>query len=164
MVFHPLQLELILTELCPCGSGIDFADCCSPYLQNIKFAQTAESLMRSRYSAYVKHNADYLITSWHPDCQAEKWRLDIEQSFIVTQWLGLNVITTEKGENDNEAYVEFSAYFLDQKSQDKQLIHERSRFLRIDQHWYYIDGIKPQIGRNSPCPCGSGKKYKKCCG
>ncbi|EYU16126.1 YchJ family protein [Photorhabdus aegyptia] len=165
-----------MTERCPCGSGIDFADCCSPYLQNIKFAPTAESLMRSRYSAYVKHNADYLITSWHPDCQAEKWRLDLEQSFIVTQWLGLNVITTEKGKNDNEAYVEFSACFLDQKSQDKQLIHERSRFLRIDQRWYYIDGVKPidgikpidgvkpQIGRNSPCPCGSGKKYKKCCG
>ncbi|WP_411751462.1 SEC-C metal-binding domain-containing protein, partial [Serratia sp. (in: enterobacteria)] len=43
-------------------------------------------------------------------------------------------------------------------------MHERSRFLRLEQRWYYIDGTKPQPGRNAICPCGSGKKYKKCCG
>ncbi|CDH04619.1 conserved hypothetical protein [Xenorhabdus bovienii str. oregonense] len=153
-----------MTKICPCGSDSLFVHCCGSYLENHHSAPDAESLMRSRYSAYATKNADYLIATWHPDCQAESWRSEIEQSFASVQWLGLNVIDTGEGQHNNEAYVEFSACFIEQGKQDRQLIHERSRFLRIDQHWFYLDGIRPQTGRNSPCPCGSGKKYKKCCG
>ncbi|MCP9268740.1 YchJ family protein [Xenorhabdus sp. XENO-1] len=153
-----------MTKICPCGSDSLFVHCCGPYLENHHSAPDAESLMRSRYSAYATKNADYLIATWHPDCQAESWRSEIEQSFTGVQWLGLNVIGTVEGQHNNESYVEFSACFIEQGKQDRQLIHERSRFLRIDQHWFYLDGIRPQTGRNSPCPCGSGKKYKKCCG
>ncbi|CDH27457.1 conserved hypothetical protein [Xenorhabdus bovienii str. Jollieti] len=153
-----------MTKICPCGSDSLFVHCCGPYLENHHSAPDAESLMRSRYSAYATKNADYLIATWHPDCQAESWRSEIEQSFASVQWLGLNVIETSEGQHNNEAYVEFSACFIEQGKQDRQLIHERSRFLRIDRHWFYLDGIRPQTGRNSPCPCGSGKKYKKCCG
>ncbi|MDE1485300.1 YchJ family protein [Xenorhabdus bovienii] len=153
-----------MTKICPCGSDSLFVHCCGPYLENHHSAPDAESLMRSRYSAYATKNADYLIATWHPDCQAESWRSEIEQSFACVQWLGLNVIGTVEGQHNNESYVEFSVCFIEQGKQDRQLIHERSRFLRIDQHWFYLDGIRPQTGRNSPCPCGSGKKYKKCCG
>ncbi|PHM28634.1 YchJ family protein [Xenorhabdus budapestensis] len=152
-----------MTKICHCGSGSPFAYCCGPYIDNHYPAPDAESLMRSRYSAYVTENVDYLITTWHPDCEAETWRSEIEQSFVGVQWLGLNVINTNKGQHNNEAYVEFSACFIEQEKQYRQLIHERSRFLRIDQHWFYIDGVRPETGRNDPCPCGSGKKYKKCC-
>ncbi|CDL80686.1 YchJ family protein [Xenorhabdus szentirmaii] len=152
-----------MTKICPCGSRLDFAHCCNLYIDNNHPTPNAEALMRSRYSAYVTQNTDYLISSWHPDCQAENFRTEIEQSFIGVQWLGLNILETKQGKHNNEAYVEFSACFLEQGKQDRQLIYERSRFLRIDQHWFYIDGVRPQLGRNSPCPCGSGKKYKKCC-
>ncbi|PHM72816.1 YchJ family protein [Xenorhabdus sp. KJ12.1] len=152
-----------MTTICPCGSSLSFAHCCGPYLDNHRTAPNAESLMRSRYSAYVTKNIDYLIATWHPDCKAETWRSEIEQSFVGVEWLGLNVISADKGLHNDEAYVEFSACFIEQAKQDRQLIHERSRFLRIGQHWFYIDGIRPQTGRNDPCPCGSGKKYKKCC-
>ena len=118
--------------------------------------------MRSRYSAYVKKNVDYLIATWHPDCHAEEWRDGIIQSFGNTTWLGLTVIA-EMAE-DHEAFVEFIARFKDTNSPQVSAMHERSRFLRIKEHWYYIDGIRPSVGRNDTCPCGSGKKYKKCCG
>jgi len=68
------------------------------------------------------------------------------------------------GKNADEGYVEFAARFQEQGSEAVQLVHERSRFLRVNERWYYIDGVKPQSGRNDSCPCGSGKKYKKCCG
>lgn len=119
--------------------------------------------MRSRYTAYVKQQIDYLIATWHPDCQAEQWRESIAQSVNATEWKGLIVIAEEKGSCIDEGYVEFIAHFSD-KETEHGIIHERSRFLCLEQRWYYIDGNKPQVGRNAVCRCGSGKKYKKCCG
>lgn len=152
-----------LKNNCSCGHPLPFDQCCSPLLLGQAIAETPEQLMRSRYSAYVHHNADYLIKTWHPDCQAQEWREAILDSFEQTEWLGLRVISSSHAKNPDEAYVEFSACFIDEKADHKQLIHERSRFLRIDTQWYYIDGITPKIGRNDDCPCGSGKKFKKCC-
>ena len=119
--------------------------------------------MRSRYTAYVKQQADYLIATWHPVCKAEEWRNAIISGFNTTEWLGLTVIEESTGHDNDEGFVEFIARFTDGDSGDSA-IHERSRFLRLEQRWYYIDGVKPQPGRNAACPCGSGKKYKKCCG
>ena len=150
-------------ELCPCGSGLEYSLCCEPYLSGNQHASTPGELMRSRYSAYVKHCADYLVATWHPDCQAEASRSAITNSFNETTWLGLTVVEEKTGNNADEGYVEFVARFSDGTAQPSA-IHERSRFLRLGQRWYYIDGIKPQSGRNATCPCGSGKKYKKCCG
>ncbi len=118
--------------------------------------------MRSRYSAYVKHNTRYLIDSWHPSCRAERFAGSIEESYATTKWLGLNVISSEIIADSSQGYVTFFARFME--NQRESFIHERSRFLREEQRWYYIDGTFPPIGRNDPCPCGSGKKYKKCCG
>jgi SEC-C motif-containing protein len=120
--------------------------------------------MRSRFTAYVNHNVDYLIATWHPDCGAEAWRNAIVDSFKNTEWLGLTIVEEKAGHEPDEGFVEFIARFTDGESGEPQTMHERSRFLRRDQRWYYIDGTKPQPGRNAMCPCGSGKKYKKCCG
>lgn len=120
--------------------------------------------MRSRFSAYVKHNVDYLIATWHPDCHAAEWRNGIVDSFKDTEWLGLTVVEEKPGHEANEGFVEFIARFIDGGTGEQRAMHERSRFLQLGQRWYYIDGTKPQPGRNAICPCGSGKKYKKCCG
>lgn len=109
-------------------------------------------------------DADYLIATWHAQCQPGRWQESLTEGFKNTQWLGLNVIDSQPGEHADEGYVEFAARFQEPGSAKVHLIHERSRFLRVNERWYYIDGVKPQPGRNDSCPCGCGKKYKKCCG
>lgn len=153
-----------MSQSCPCASGEPFEKCCQPFLTNKAFAPTPSTLMRSRYSAYVMKNADYLIETWHADCQPARWRESLEEGFVNTQWLGLNVIEETPGKHADESYVEFAARFQEQGNEAAYLVHERSRFLRVNERWYYIDGVKPQPGRNDVCPCGSGKKFKKCCG
>lgn len=152
-----------MAESCPCGNGLEYSICCKPYLQGHQHACSPSILMRSRYTAYVRQNIDYLIATWHPDCEAEKWRSSITHSFNHTKWLGLTVVKETAGTSLDEGYVEFIARFTDSGAKHST-IHEYSRFLRLEQRWYYIDGSKPQLGRNAICPCGSGKKYKKCCG
>lgn len=153
-----------MSEQCPCGSGFEYQQCCAPYILNTQVATEPAILMRSRYSAYVKKEADYLVKTWHPDCKAQEWRDGIIQSFTNTVWHGLTVIAQTAGSHDDEAFVEFIARFTDPNNVQISAMHERSRFLRIKEHWYYIDGVRPSVGRNDICPCGSGKKYKKCCG
>lgn len=117
--------------------------------------------MRSRYSAFVMRLSEYLSATWHPSTRPGS--LDISHDDTV--WERLVIVTTEKGaELDREGIVEFAAFYPGGQ------LHERSRFVKEDERWYYVDGdILPPIaseklGRNDPCPCGSGKKYKKCCG
>ncbi|WP_213993618.1 YchJ family protein [Sodalis sp. dw_96] len=149
---------------CHCGSGLGFEDCCGPFISGTRYPLTPVQLMRSRYSAYVLQNLDYLIATWHPDCHAEQWRDDITAHFPVTQWKGLTIKDERAGKNSHESYVEFIAVFYDRHTRRPGFIHERSRFVQLNERWYYIDGIHQQPLRNAPCPCGSGKKYKKCCG
>ncbi|CZU46483.1 SEC-C motif domain-containing protein [Enterobacter hormaechei] len=118
--------------------------------------------MRSRYTAFVIKNADYLIKTWHPSCHAADFRQEIEAGFANTVWLGLTVFEAAPGRDANEGYVSFVARFSEQNKPGA--IIERSRFLKDSGQWYYIDGTRPQFGRNDPCPSGSGKKFKKCCG
>lgn len=151
-----------MSELCPCGSAVEYSACCQRYLSGAQVAPTPSQLMRSRYSAFVMKNADYLIKTWHPSCQASDYRKDIENGFATTQWLGLTVFATEDGAHDGEGFVSFVARFHDHNKNGA--IIERSRFLKENGQWYYIGGTRPVFGRNDPCPCGSGKKFKKCCG
>jgi len=118
--------------------------------------------MRSRYAAFVTRDADYLIKTWHPSCHATDFRQEIEAGFANMQWLGLTQYETAAGRDENEGFVSFVARFTEQGRAGA--IIERSRFLKEGGEWYYIDGTRPQFGRNDPCPCGSGKKFKKCCG
>ena len=118
--------------------------------------------MRSRYTAYSRQDADYLVATWHTTQRTAALRQALSESFAHTEWQSLNIVACEAGGNDNEAYVTFFARY--RENQRSGAVHERSRFVREDQRWYYIDGTAPQVGRNDRCPCGSEKKYKKCCG
>ena len=151
-----------MSPLCPCGSALEYSSCCKPYLAGAQLAPDPSQLMRSRYSAFVMKDADYLIKTWHPSCQAQQLRADLENGFTRTQWQGLTVFASETGKNPDEGFVSFIARYADDNRSGA--IIERSRFLKENGQWYYIDGTRPLIGRNDPCPCGSGKKFKKCCG
>ena len=155
-------------EKCPCGSGNQLNDCCGPIIDGTTIATTAEALMRSRYTAYTLKDDDYLRRTWHPDtCPDASEALDDDE----TVWTGLQVLRAEQGgSEDNEGVVEFIAT-CSVKNIPSQL-HETSQFLRHNGYWVYVEGTGQQpirrdnqkVGRNDPCPCGSGKKYKKCCG
>ena len=120
--------------------------------------------MRSRYSAFVLGLGEYLVHSWHP---AHLGGLTAEElSRIDTRWDGLEIIASQGGPQDETGIVEFKAWFLE--GDERHCLHERSRFVRYQGRWVYTEGeIDPlplKTGRNDPCPCGSGKKHKKCCG
>ncbi len=151
-----------MSDKCPCCSAMQYSLCCAPWLDGTANPPTPEALMRSRYTAYVKQRADYLVDSWHSSARQPNLHSALEESFRDTEWLSLNVIAQETGSHLNEGFVTFFARYRD--NQRTGAIHERSRFLREDHRWYYIDGTVPSVGRNDSCPCGSGKKYKKCCG
>lgn len=151
-----------MSQPCPCGSAQEYSVCCQPYLAGEQLAPDPSRLMRSRYTAFVLHKAEYLIQTWHPSCGAQAFRQQIEDGFTATHWLGLTLFEHAYGENGNEGFVSFVARFSEQGKNGA--IIERSRFLKENGQWYYIDGTRPQFGRNDPCPCGSGKKFKKCCG
>ena len=153
------------TNLCPCNSGAAFADCCKPLLSGKHAAPTALALMRSRYTAYALRDTNYLVASWHPSSRP----FAIDPATIPT-WQRLQIIRTEKGtEPDTEGVVEFIATALFQDGVGQ--FREVSRFVKEEGKWFYTDGdtidnaseTTPKAGRNTPCPCGSGKKYKKCC-
>lgn len=151
-----------MSELCPCGSGMQYSVCCRPFLKGDDIPATPEALMRSRYTAYVLKDADYLIATWHPSSDPQRFHASLEQSFEATRWLSLQIISAEEPGDNSEGFVTFFARFSE--NQRESFIHERSRFVRVEQRWYYIDGSYPETGRNDRCPCGSGKKFKKCCG
>lgn len=156
------SMEADLSPLCPCGSALEYSSCCQRYLSGSLPAPDPSQLMRSRYSAFVMKDADYLIATWHPSCQPQHFRDDLEKGFAKTQWQGLTVFATDEGRHPDEGFVSFIARYHDDNRPGA--IIECSRFLKENGRWYYIDGTRPLIGRNDPCPCGSGKKFKKCCG
>lgn len=124
-------------------------------------APTAEALMRSRYSAFVGQNWDYLDRTQ----QAQ----DKGPPTPDIKWLGLKILGTSAGDlEDFEGTVEFIAHYSHQGKH--AAMHEISRFHKVDGRWLYMDGIFPRTqkqsntGRNDPCPCNSGLKFKKCCG
>lgn len=123
---------------CPCESGKSYEICCQPYVEQIKDAPTAEALMRSRYSAFVVGNEDYLRYSWHPDNCPKNIHLNEK-----TQWLGLKIKSTRAGSIDDETgEVEFIARNkIDGKA---SRLHENSRFNRFNGRWVYVDGKQGQ--------------------
>lgn len=149
---------------CPCGSKLAAADCCWPLISGAQAAQTAEQLMRSRYSAYYSCQIDYLLKTQHPEFQEPDLRASLAHQFANPQgWIRLEVIK-HQAKNDS-AKVEFKAYFHDQ--QQVYCLHERSNFVLQQGAWFYTDGKILSNGpttwpRNENCWCGSGKKHKRC--
>ncbi|GAB2180341.1 YchJ family metal-binding protein [Denitratisoma sp. agr-D3] len=118
-------------EVCPCGSGQPYADCCGPCHQGTP-AATAEALMRSRYSAYVLGLADYLLATWHPDTRPP--HLDLEET-PKPQWLGLEI------RHAGDDQVEFVARYKVNGRAHK--LHELSQFRQVDGRWHYLSGTFP---------------------
>jgi SEC-C motif-containing protein len=147
---------------CYCGSKKEFEACCAPLIEGAVPASGAEALMRSRYSAYASGAGEYLVATTVPEkrmpADAELIRSHAEQ----THWLGLKLLESDAGENS--ATVVFKAYYREGDGAIR-VHHEKSTFRRLDGRWYYDEGTlyEAEVGRNEPCPCGSGKKYKKCC-
>jgi len=170
-----------MTDSCPCGSGEAYARCCGPLLGREKPAPTAEALMRSRYTAYVRNDVAYLEKTLLPRKRTTfgaretlEWNADVS-------WTGLRILGgCRGGAGDEDGEVEFVASFV--REGESHEIHERSRFRKKAGNWFYVDGRtggaagedagdpagvavrQSKAGRNAPCPCGSGKKFKRCCG
>ncbi len=158
-------------ELCPCASKKHYQECCEPYIIGKKQAETAEIQMRARYTAHTKVDIKFIMNTIHPSRADEHSEKDIKDWAKNTKWDKLEIISTEAGkENDNEGKVEFVAYYWENQSRLRH--HELSIFKKEDGKWLFKEAqtpkkpipVKQKVGRNEPCPCGSGKKYKKCCG
>ena len=120
--------------LCPCGSQLAFAACCQPLLLEHRTAETAEQLMRSRYSAYITGKIDYLVSTTHPSQRHRFTKEDMEEWSKSTKWLKLEIVESLP------SIVEFKAYYF-QGIEHTSIHHERSTFVFEDGKWYYLDGI-----------------------
>ncbi len=129
--------------------------------------------MRARYSAYVLGEVDYVLATHDPSNREGVDREATETWSKQAEWRGLEIVDRQAGgPGDDAGVVEFIARYQ-VKGQDLSH-HERSRFKKVDGTWFYLDGDmvkakpvqrdQPKVGRNEPCPCGSGKKFKKCHG
>ncbi|MBL8383056.1 MAG: SEC-C domain-containing protein [Burkholderiales bacterium] len=121
-------------DACPCGSSRPLTDCCGRYLAGDALAPTPEALMRSRYSAYVLGQADYLAATWHPTTRPGA----ITPGDPAPRWLGLEVRRVTTGGAD-DGTVEFVARY--RVGGRGHRLHEISRFVREDGRWYYVDGV-----------------------
>jgi SEC-C motif-containing protein len=145
-------------RLCYCNSKKEFSECCEPFLINKQKPSTPVQLMRSRYSAFVLGDGEYLVKTTTKENRYED-DIEIIKEFAKSAlWLGLEVL------GESESQVEFKAFY--KEGNIINVLHEKSSFVREDGMWLYKDGIlfNSKIERNEPCPCKSGKKYKKCCG
>jgi len=156
---------------CPCGSGAAYSDCCEPFISGARTAETAELLMRARYAAYVGVKMDFIFETTHPDHRQGYDHDGTKEWAEKSEWQGLEIIDTIKGGiNDTSGQVEFIARFSENGKLREH--HENAGFVRENGIWFFTEGsmIRPKpltvikVGRNDPCICGSGLKYKKCCG
>ena len=158
---------------CPCGSNMIFEQCCGPIISGEHNPTTAETVMRARYSAFAKGEIEYLTESLHPDHRHDHDAAATRRWVQRSEWLGLEIVSCIAGsEQDEEGVVEFVATFKEKGTVRRH--HERSSFSKKNGRWYFVDGKMvaattqiregPKIGRNDLCPCGSGKKFKNCCG
>jgi len=158
---------------CPCGSGNDYGTCCGRFIEGGTPAPTAEALMRSRYTAYTLARIGYITATHDPRTRDHHDEERARQWAEESKWLGLEIVSTEAGgPDDDEGKVEFIAHYNNDDGEQQH--RERSAFTKRGGVWYFTVGkvlgpqsvrlASPKVGRNDPCPCGSGKKYKKCCG
>lgn len=172
---------------CACGSGQSFETCCEPFITGSAQPPTAEKLMRARYTAYTVGNIAYIKKTLAPESMGDFDVAATKAWAEKAKWKGLQIVSVDKGgPDDKKGTVEFIATF----SQDGQGVdhHEVSTFRKNDKgDWLFVDGDShtheegqghhhhhakpetyvreaPKVGRNDACPCGSGKKYKKCHG
>ena len=166
-----------------------YTDCCGRLIRGTGYADTAEDLMRSRFSAFALKEWDYLAATLHPDERAKHGPEEFKKASGHLAWTQLDIVGTKKGgQGDQTGEVEYIAHFVEDG--EAKTLHETSKFMKVDGRWVYSQkqssshihaqghtcGHEPQepqkpfvrettkVGRNDPCPCNSGKKFKKCCG
>jgi SEC-C motif-containing protein len=149
---------------CYCCSNLLFSDCCEPIIKNTS-AENPEQLMRSRFSAYATKNYAYVIATYAPSQRQKLSVKALSDSVDNTKWCKLDVLASAA--KDKVGSVEFIAHYT--VGGESFAMHELSSFTKQDNKWYYTSGLmqnktgKLTPKRNDHCPCGSGKKYKKCC-
>jgi SEC-C motif-containing protein len=153
---------------CPCGSGQTLAACCDPILAQQRPAASAEQLMRSRFTAHVARDYAHLHRTYLPTSQEPYVE---EPDPGARSWTRLVIHAHETGPKPDMATVDFTAYY--REGELEQALHEKAEFQKIEGTWFYtrplrqgpapIKSTQAKVGRNDPCPCGSGKKYKQCC-
>lgn len=152
--------------LCPCRSEKSFESCCGAILSGQSAAKSPEQLMRSRYSAYATHHAEYILQTYALNKRSEHSVEDISKWSKQCQWRGLIIHNHLKEKTTGQ--VEFSAFYIDEKTLWE--MREKSNFIIEDDKWFYVDGDfvehhdHSKTARNQSCPCNSGKKFKQCCG
>ncbi len=146
---------------CPCGAALPFSDCCKPYLDGVKEASTPEILMRSRYTAFARGDFAYLKKTWHPDTVPD---LGADEP---SAWVSLEILETGIDDDGEHGEVEFIAKLI--VGDSLEVLHEVSDFEKVGGRWVYHsgefknDGAKAtKISMKTPCPCGSGEKFKHC--
>ena len=146
---------------CPCGNNLPLNNCCAPIIQGQVVANSPEQLMRSRYTAYVLKAKEYLLESWDIMYRPESISFEHE-----VHWLRLEITDTHKfNSEDNTGNISFIATSIC----DDSLVEmkEKSTFIKKNGMWFYQKGelttTRKTIALNGKCPCGSGKKFKRCC-
>ncbi|MFK5914389.1 MAG: YchJ family metal-binding protein [Woeseiaceae bacterium] len=146
-------MAMLETSPCLCGASNIFNVCCGKFILNHGATDSAEQLMRSRYSAYILKDQNYLLKTWHESTRPSSLDLDNDS----TQWKKLKIISASKD------IVQFVAYFI--ANNDYFALSETSHFIK-DTQWFYEKGNEVKtikLTKNMPCPCLSGKKFKRCC-
>lgn len=160
-----------------------YSDCCYPLHKGVKPAETAEQLMRSRYSAFVLKRSDFIVQTTLPAQQHLLDKKEIIDWAAKTRWAGLEVLQYLPKVGKRHAQVDFKAYYHEGSHNDetnnkldlsREILahHELSVFVKAkpsaaDQkwYWYYLDPtVRMRLTQKQPCICGSGDKFKRCCG
>lgn len=149
---------------CPCGLGATYEVCCQSRHDGSRPAETAEALMRSRYSAFALGLGDYLAGT-HDAPSSTKESAETSRWAKSVAWLGLTVLGRDAGGvGDERGTVDFIARYLEGGA--VVALQEKSSFVRRDGKWLYVSGTpevtRAKVERNAPCPCGSGRKFKQC--
>lgn len=121
-------------ENCHCGSDKTYNNCCHIVHQDLKNASSAEQLMRARYTAFVKHNIDFIYNTFHTNTRGLQNKIEIETWAKECKWMFLEIIKSTTNT------VEFKAHYLD-SLMNPQVHHEKSTFKQFQNIWYYVDGI-----------------------
>jgi len=159
-----------MSSPCPCGSSRPYAECCEPLITGKKNPATAEELLRSRYTAFAKAEISYIIETTHPRMRTTLNEEEIRRWAVTSQWEKFEILNQRTV--DDKVEIEFVATYTQKGNHNRH--HEIAVFSKDKGRWYFEDGHEapqtpfrrkePEPGRNDPCPCGSGKKFKRCCG
>lgn len=146
---------------CPCGGG-QYEVCCQPFHEFACLPEHADKLMRSRFSAFFLKNVEYVIATTVPAQQALLDKPALQAWADGMNWTHLEVMSHNKV-GKHHAQVRFRAYF--DNGQGEQIHDELSAFVKIEERWYFLDPTLPvTLTNKQPCLCGSGDKFKACCG